>query len=78
MILVDCKKVKEVLIPSPLKCLEVSKLTCNVFLRITSSEVGNKKWQTDLCTLNLNNSKFSTLLIKSTDFIFEGTGEFVN
>ena len=78
MILVDCKKVKEVLIPSPLKYLEVSKLTCNVFLRITSIEVGNTKWQTDLCTLNLNNSKFSTLLIKSTDFIFEGTGEFVN
>jgi len=28
MILVDCKKLKEVLIPSPLKCLEVSKLAC--------------------------------------------------
>lgn len=34
MILVDCKKLKEVLIPSPLKCLEVSKLACTYILTL--------------------------------------------
>lgn len=51
MILVDCKKLKEVLIPSPLKCLEVSKLAYNVLI-IMACDIGNKKWQRDLCTVS--------------------------